>query len=81
MEEALKKKAIPHDGEPHKDWEFIGMRYNDSFWFRYYQAQDGAVYFTIIKRKKRRDPWIDYREDEQKRGYAKRRFKRRGYER
>lgn len=81
MEETLKEQALPYDGEPKEDWEFIGMRYNESFWFRYYKTPSGIIYFTITKKKKRRDPWIDYREDEQKRGFAKRRFKRRGYER
>lgn len=81
MEETLKKQAVPYEGEIPKDWEFIGMRYNDWYWFRDYKAPDGTIYFTSTKRKKGKKIWIDCRKDDQGREFARRRFKRRMYER
>ena len=80
MDPEMRRQAKPYEGDVPESWKLQGMAENRVNRFRYYKAPDGQIYFTIQLLKKKRDPRIDYRTDEQGLFFAKRRFKRRSFE-
>lgn len=75
MEQKILEQAVHFEGQAPESWELIGMRENEKNRLSYYRTPQGGYRVTHTKRKQQAGRF-EIREDEQKRLFARKVYKR-----
>lgn len=78
MNKEVIDQAIHFEGNVPEEWELLGVRENAKYRFWYYRDLEGNCYFTS-RRIERPVGYFELREDEGKRLFAKKVYKRKRY--